>query len=134
MESGRPSPRSSAGRPPNAPSAGPPLPGLEKPAKQTPPSTKILPAPARPVTEIVTSRRSASFSGDLGGHMNEASSSRILMTRDSVDRLVLMRMDLDRYEAQLIPDLQQRVADLTRALKGLVEASGDASLANQKEA
>ena len=56
------------------------------------------------------------------------------MTRDEVDRLVLMRMDLDRYEAQLIPDLQQRVADLTRALKGLVEASGDASLANQKEA
>jgi hypothetical protein len=61
-------------------------------------------------------------------------SSRIVMARDEVDRLVLMRMDLDRYEAQLIPDLQQQVFDLTRALKGLVEASGDASRANQKEA
>jgi len=56
------------------------------------------------------------------------------MARDEVDRLVMMRMDLDRYEAQLIPDLQQLVFDLTRALKGLVAASGDTSLANQKEA
>jgi hypothetical protein len=56
------------------------------------------------------------------------------MARDEVDRLVMMRMDLDRYEAQLIPDLQQQVFDLTRALKGLVAASGDASLANRREA
>jgi hypothetical protein len=62
------------------------------------------------------------------------SSSRVLMARDEVDHLVMMRMDLDRYEAQLIPDLQQQVFDLTRALKGLVAASGDASLANQEEA
>ena len=56
------------------------------------------------------------------------------MARDEVDRLVMMRMDLDRYEAQLIPALQQQVFDLTRALKGLVAASGDASLANRREA
>lgn len=60
------------------------------------------------------------------------------MARDEVDRLVMMRMDLDRYEGQLIPDLQQQVFDLTRALKGLVPASGDTgldtSLANQKKA
>jgi hypothetical protein len=61
------------------------------------------------------------------------SSSRILLARDEVDRLVMMRMDLDRYEAQLIPDLQQQVVDLTRALKGLVAASGDRSLANREE-
>ena len=65
--------------------------------------------------------------------MNGASG-KIVMARDEVDRLVLMRMDLDRYEAQLIPDLRQQVVDLTRALKGLVDARGDASLANQKEA
>lgn len=56
------------------------------------------------------------------------------MARDEFDRLILMRMDLDRYEAQLIPDLQQQVLDLTRALKGLVAASGDVSLANREEA
>lgn len=60
--------------------------------------------------------------------------SRVLMARDEVDRLVSMRMDLDRYEAQLIPDLQQMVFDLTRALKGLVAASGDMSVANREEA
>jgi hypothetical protein len=56
------------------------------------------------------------------------------MAREEVDRLVMMRLDLDRYEAQLIPDLQQQVCDLTRALKGLVAASGDTSFANRKEA
>lgn len=56
------------------------------------------------------------------------------MARDEVDRLVLMRMDLDRYEAQLIPDLQQQVLDLTRALKALVAAAGDMSEANREEA
>jgi hypothetical protein len=66
-------------------------------------------------------------------HVN-GSGGRIMMGRDEVDRLVLMRMDIDRYEAQLIPDLQQLVFDLTRALKGLVAASGDASVANREEA
>lgn len=47
---------------------------------------------------------------------------------------VLMRMDLDRYEAQMIPDLQQRVLDLTRALKGLVASAEDMSPANRQEA
>jgi hypothetical protein len=65
--------------------------------------------------------------------MNGANS-KIVMARDELDRLVMMRMDLDRYEAQLIPDLQQQVLDLTRALKGLVAASGDTSRANQEEA
>ncbi|HET9781324.1 MAG TPA: hypothetical protein VFR33_06050 [Candidatus Dormibacteraeota bacterium] len=59
---------------------------------------------------------------------------RILMARDEVDRMVLMKVDLDRYEAQLIPNLQQRVFDLTRALKAMVVAAEDASLANRDEA
>ena len=62
------------------------------------------------------------------------SNGRILMARDEVDRLVLMRMDLARYEAQLIPDLRQQVLDLTRALKALVAADGDRSEANRAEA
>lgn len=62
------------------------------------------------------------------------SSGRILMSRDEVDRFVLMRLDLDRYEAQLIPDLQQQVLDLTRALKGMVAAADDVSVANREEA
>lgn len=66
-------------------------------------------------------------------HMS-GSSGRVLLARDEVDRLILMRMDLDRYEAQLIPDLQQEVFDLTRALKTLVAASGDKSVANLEEA
>jgi hypothetical protein len=72
--------------------------------------------------------------GDLARLQLNAPSSRVLMARDEVDRLILMRMDLDRYEAQLIPDLQQQVLDLTRALKGLVAASGDTSRANQEQA
>jgi hypothetical protein len=59
---------------------------------------------------------------------------RILRAREEVDRMVLVKMDLDRYEAHLIPDLQQQVFDLTRALKGLVAAAGDMSLANREEA
>ena len=62
------------------------------------------------------------------------SNDRVLMARGEVDRLVLMKMDLDRYEAQLIPDLQQQVLDLTRALKVLVAAAGDKSVANREEA
>jgi hypothetical protein len=60
--------------------------------------------------------------------------SRVLMARNEVDRLDAMRMNLDTYQAQLIPDLQQLVFDLTRALKGLVAASGDISVANREEA
>ena len=56
------------------------------------------------------------------------------MAGEDVDRMILMKMDLDRYEAQLIPDLQQRVIDLTRALEELIAASGDASAGNREEA
>ena len=34
----------------------------------------------------------------------------------------------------MIPDLQQQVFDLTRALRGMVAAAGDTSLANRQEA
>lgn len=81
------------------------------------------------VTEIVM----AAGPSCPGFHVN-GSNGRVLMARDEADRLVLMRMDLDRYEAQLIPDLQQQVFDLTRALKALVAAAGDMSLANREEA
>lgn len=67
-------------------------------------------------------------------HAVNGAGDRILMARDEVDRLVLMKRDLDRYEAQLIPDLQQQVFDLTRALKGMVVAAEDLSLANRDEA
>jgi hypothetical protein len=59
---------------------------------------------------------------------------RIVMAGEEVDRMILMKMDLDRYEAQLIPDLQQTVIDLTRALEELIAASGDASAGNREEA
>jgi hypothetical protein len=62
------------------------------------------------------------------------SNGRGLIARDEIDRLTLLRLDLDRYEIQLIPDLRQQVFDLTRALKGLVAASGDMSVANREEA
>ena len=47
---------------------------------------------------------------------------KVVVGRDEMDRLVLMRMDLDRYEAQLIPDLQQEVVALRHALRRLIEA------------
>ena len=43
-------------------------------------------------------------------------------------------LDLDRYTSQLIPDLRQQVFDLTRAVRGMVAADGDTSLANREEA
>jgi len=43
-------------------------------------------------------------------------------------------LELDRYTSQLMPDLHQQVFDLTRALKGMVAAAGDTSLANREEA
>jgi hypothetical protein len=51
---------------------------------------------------------------------------RVVIDRAEMDRLLLMRMDLDRYEAQLIPDLQQEVVALRHALRNLVEAVQDA--------
>jgi hypothetical protein len=59
---------------------------------------------------------------------------RVSVDREEMDRLVLMRMDVDRYEAQLIPDLQARVQDLTQALELLVAAAADASRSNLLEA
>ena len=52
--------------------------------------------------------------------------SRILMDREDVDRMIMMRMDLDRYEAQLIPDLPQETLALPPALRRLVEAVREA--------
>jgi DNA mismatch repair ATPase MutS len=49
-------------------------------------------------------------------------SEKVVIDREELDRLVLMRMDLDRYEAQLIPDLQQEVDALRNALRRLVDA------------
>lgn len=43
-------------------------------------------------------------------------------------------MDFERSEALLIPDLQQRVVDLTRALRAVVAAAEDMSFANRQEA
>ena len=53
---------------------------------------------------------------------------KVVVDRGEFDRLVLMRMDLDRYEAQLIPDLHQRVNELTDVLEQLVEAVQDLEL------
>jgi len=36
--------------------------------------------------------------------------------------MILLGMDADRYQTQVVPDLQQRVFDLTRALGDLVGA------------
>ena len=51
-------------------------------------------------------------------------SNRISLNREEVDRMILLGMDADRYQTQVIPDLQQRVFDLTRALTDLVGAVG----------
>lgn len=47
----------------------------------------------------------------------------IPMSRDEMDRLVLMRSDLDHYEAQVIPDLHQEAHALRDVLRRLVEAA-----------
>lgn len=49
---------------------------------------------------------------------------RISLNREEVDRMILLGMDADRYQTQVVPDLQQRVFDLTRALEDLVVAIG----------
>lgn len=59
---------------------------------------------------------------------------RVSIDRDEMDRLVLMRSDVDRYEAQLIPDLNTKIHDLTLALKTLVAAIPDDSGGNLAEA
>jgi hypothetical protein len=51
-------------------------------------------------------------------------SNRISLDREEVDRMILLGMDADRYQTQVIPDLQQRVIDLVRALNDLVAAVG----------
>jgi len=51
---------------------------------------------------------------------------RISLDRETVDRMLLTEMDVDRYQTQVIPDLQQRVADLSLALRDLVGAIGSA--------
>lgn len=53
-------------------------------------------------------------------------SNRISLDREAVDRMILVGMDVDRYQTQVIPDLQQRVGELTRSLKDLVGAVGAA--------
>ena len=49
-------------------------------------------------------------------------SNRISLDREAVDRMILVEMDVDRYQTQVIPDLHQKVGDLTRALKDLIGA------------
>jgi hypothetical protein len=49
--------------------------------------------------------------------------------------LQVIRQPADRLdEAELVPDLQHQVDDLTRALKCLVAATGDTSVANREAA
>lgn len=55
-------------------------------------------------------------------------SERVVVGRDEMDRLVMMRMDLDRYEAQLIPDLYQENLALRNALQRLLEVIQEADL------
>jgi hypothetical protein len=54
---------------------------------------------------------------------------KIVIDSDAMDRLLLMRMDLERCEAQTIPDLQHEVVALRHALRLLVEAVNQAELA-----
>jgi hypothetical protein len=59
---------------------------------------------------------------------------RILMTGDEIERLMLMTMQLDRYEAQVIPGLRERVRDLTQALEAIVAAAQDGSPCARQDA
>jgi hypothetical protein len=43
-------------------------------------------------------------------------SDKMVVGRDEIDRLIMMRMDLDKYEAETIPNLQQQSALLRQAL------------------
>ena len=62
------------------------------------------------------------FSGPRDAGPARLMNSRISLNRDEVDRMILLGMDADRYQTQVVPDLQQTVSDLTRALKDLVAA------------
>jgi hypothetical protein len=53
-------------------------------------------------------------------------SDEVVIERREIDQLALMQMDLDRYEAQLIPDLQQESLALYHALRRLVGAVREA--------
>ena len=53
-------------------------------------------------------------------------SNRISLNREEVDRMILLGMDADRYQTQVIPDLQMRVAELTRALRDVLAVVGHA--------
>jgi hypothetical protein len=53
-------------------------------------------------------------------------SEKVVLGRDEMDRLVLMRMDLDRYEAELIPDLYKENLALRHALRRLVQVIQEA--------
>jgi hypothetical protein len=53
-------------------------------------------------------------------------SEKVIVGRDEMDRLVLMRMDLDRYEAQLIPDLYKENLALRNALRLLLQVIREA--------
>ncbi len=53
-------------------------------------------------------------------------SNRISLDREAVDRMILIGMDVDRYQTRVIPDLHTRIGELTRALKDLVGAVGAA--------
>jgi len=51
---------------------------------------------------------------------------KIPIDKETVERMIILGMDVDRYEAQVIPDLQARVGALTRALQDLVDAVREA--------
>jgi hypothetical protein len=44
-------------------------------------------------------------------------SNKMLVGRDEMDRLILMRVDLDKYETETIPDLHQQAVLLRQALR-----------------
>jgi hypothetical protein len=41
---------------------------------------------------------------------------KVVVGRDDMDRLIMMRMDVDRYETETIPNLQRQAALLRQAL------------------
>ena len=43
-------------------------------------------------------------------------SNKVVVGRDEMDRLITMRMDVDRYETETIPNLHQQAALLREAL------------------
>ncbi len=44
-------------------------------------------------------------------------SNKVIVGRDEMDQLITMRMDVDRYEAETIPNLQRQVTQLREALR-----------------